>query len=187
MAIPLIRAATVGDAGACAAIYAPYVRDTVITFEESPPNTAAMAARITERGRTHGWLVATTDDRVLGFAYAGVYREREAWQWVCETTIYLDPAAAGRGIGRRLYAALFDVLADRGYRVAIASIALPNPASIALHEAVGFTQFGVSPAVGFKLGSWVDVAWLQRPLGDGAATAPEPLRTPLTPPGCGGN
>lgn len=172
MDVPLIRAATVGDAAACAAIYAPFVRDTVVSFEESPPDEAEMAARIVQRGRTHGWLVATSADRVLGFAYAGLYREREAWQWVCETTIYLDPAAAGRGLGRRLYAALFEILADRGYRVAIASIALPNPASIALHQSLGFTQRGLSPAVGFKLGSWVDVAWLQRPLGEGAGTAP---------------
>lgn len=172
MDVPLIRAATVDDAAACAAIYAPFVRDTVVSFEESPPDETEMAARIALRGRSHGWLVATTEDRVLGFAYAGVYREREAWQWVCETTIYLDPAAAGRGLGRRLYTALFDTLADRGYRVAIASIALPNPASIALHEALGFTQSGLSPAIGFKLGSWVDVAWLQRPLGEGTTTAP---------------
>lgn len=188
---PLIRAATIGDAAACAEIYAPYVRDTVISFEESPPDEVQMAARIAERGETHGWLVAAAGDRVRGFAYAGAYREREAWQWVCETTIYLDPAAAGRGVGRRLYTALLDVVAARGYRVAIASVALPNEASIALHEAVGFTQFGLSPAVGFKLGVWVDVAWLQRPLGDGPNTAPvrlgQPDTRPLSRPSSGGN
>ncbi len=140
-----------------------------------------MARRIEARGTSHAWLVASEPvpggeaGRVLGFAYAGTYREREAWQWVCETSIYLDPTATGRGVGRRLYSALLAALADRGYRVAIASIALPNPASIALHEAVGFTEFGISPRVGFKFGEWVDVAWLQRGIGPGTTTSPGAL------------
>lgn len=175
------------DAGACAELYAPYVRDTVVTFEASPPGRADMAARIADRGASHGWLVAAEGPRVLGFACAGTYRDRAAWQWVCETTIYLDPAARGRGLGRHLYAALFDVLVAGGYRVAIASIALPNPASIRLHEASGFTHYGTSPAVGFKLGRWIDVAWLQRGLGEGVATAPAPLRGRLSPPASDGS
>lgn len=182
MTEPVLRSATVDDAAACAAIYEPYVRDTVITFEEIVPDATEMAARIASKTASHGWLVATEPDRVrgadrvLGFAYAGTYREREAWQWACETTIYLDPGAAGRGLGRRLYLELFDVLARRGYRVAIASVALPNPASVALHEAVGFEHYGTSPAVGYKLGAWIDVAWFRRDLGPGSATAPDPPR-----------
>ncbi|MDO5681469.1 MAG: GNAT family N-acetyltransferase [Propionibacteriaceae bacterium] len=180
-----LRPASVADASGCAAIYAPYVLNTAISFEEIPPSAVQMTERIRHKSTSHGWFVATEADRLLGFAYAGTYREREAWQWVCETSIYLDPLAAGRGVGRQLYGVLLEHLAARGFRVAVASIALPNAASVALHQSLGFEHFGTSPGVGFKHHQWIDVAWFQRHLGSGTTTPAEPLQASVVNPGQG--
>lgn len=172
--VPVVRDASAADAPACAAIYAPYVRDSVITFEEAVPDVAETARRMEQAARDHAWLVAEVDGRVLGYAYAGRFKERVAFRWACETSVYLAPDARGQGLGRLLYTALLDRLAGRGYRIAVAAIALPNEPSMALHRAFGFEQVALLRSIGFKHGAWRDVAWLQRPLGEGPVSGVTP-------------
>lgn len=169
-----VRAATERDAAACAAIYAPYVTDTAITFEFDPPTADQMATRITDCQRTHAWLVGEQQGRVVGYAYGRPFREREAYRWSCEVSIYLEPGCRRTGAGRALYTVLFDRLAARGYRTALAGMALPNEASEGLHRAMGFQPVGVYRGIGFKHGAWHDVAWAQRPLATGDDPPVEP-------------
>ena len=150
------------DAAACAAIYAPFVRDTCISFELDPPGIEDMAGRIATYGASHAWLVAEVDGQVAGYAYGSPHRERAAYASSCDVAVYVDPAHSRRGIGRALYAALFPLLAQKGSHAAFAGIALPNEASIGLHEAMGFTPVGIYREVGWKLGGWRDVGWWQR-------------------------
>jgi len=161
-----IRRARAEDAVAIAAIYAPYVRDTTISFEDDPPDAIAMAEKIATIGARYPWLVAVEDGSVLGYAYASQHRERPVYRWSVDVSVYLDPAAHGRGIGRALYTALFAQLERLGFRGAFAGIALPNDASIGLHKALGFTLVGVYHRVGYKFGAWRDVSWWERPIGD---------------------
>jgi L-amino acid N-acyltransferase YncA len=143
-----------------AAIYAPYV-DGVVTFEEAAPDAAEMMQRI---AGGHPWLVAEGDGRVLGYASASPFRVRAAYRWAVEVGIYLAPDATGRGLGRALYAALLDRLAADGFAQAFASVSLPNPASAALHRALGFRPLGLLERAGYKAGRWVDVELWQRGL-----------------------
>lgn len=177
-----IRLATADDAGAVRAIYAPLIERTAVSFELDVPSEDEIARRITGRQPQHPWLVVdgTHDDSeggradgVAGYAYAGRFSGRPAYDWSVETSIYMAEPARGRGLGRALYAALLAVLDAQGYRQAMAGIALPNPASIRVHEAAGFTPVGVYRAAGWKFGAWHDVGWWQRSLGASDA-APEP-------------
>jgi phosphinothricin acetyltransferase len=161
----MVRDASEHDADACAAIYAPYVTDTAISFETEPPDAAAMASRIAPARRDYAWLVYEQDGRVVGYAYGGAFRPRAAYRWSCEVSVYLDPVFHGRGGGRALYEALFARLAARGYRMLVAGLAVPNDASVALHRAVGFEPIGTYRRIGWKHGAWRDVLWMQRPLG----------------------
>jgi phosphinothricin acetyltransferase len=165
----LVRDATVEDAAACAGIYAPYVRDTVISFELEPPTVAQMAARIEGGLARHAWLVLEDDGRVVGYAYGSTFNARAAYDWSTSVSVYTEPGRRRSGAGRALYAALFDRLAARGYLTALAGVALPNEASVGLHTAMGFEPVGTYRRVGWKLGRWHDVTWFQRPLGDGPA------------------
>ncbi|UOZ04393.1 MULTISPECIES: GNAT family N-acetyltransferase [unclassified Amycolatopsis] len=165
-----VRDATPDDAAACAAIYAPYVTDTVISFETEPPDTEEMTRRI---AGAHAWLVLEEDGQVLGFAYAGPFAKRAAYRWSCETSIYLEPGRRRTGAGRALYEALFSRLRERGYRRAFAGMAMPNDASAGLHRALGFEPAGVYRKVGWKHGAWRDVAWVQKDLSDDEG-APDP-------------
>jgi len=161
----LVRdAAEAGDAAACAAIYAPYVRDTAITFELDPPSAAEMASRIESARKTHAWLVAEDEGRVVGYAYGGEYKSRAAYQWSCEVSVYIARGRHRSGTGRALYEELLARLADRGYHMAVAGMTLPNEASAALHKAMGFTEVGTYKKIGWKNNNWHDVAWTQRPL-----------------------
>ncbi|CAM3428484.1 GNAT family N-acetyltransferase [Kibdelosporangium persicum] len=160
-----IRDASELDADACAAIYAPYVTDTVITFETEPPTAADMATRIATANRTHAWLVLEDDDgRVVGYAYGGPFKAREAYRFSCEVSVYLERGRRRTGGGRALYTALLERLAQRGYRMAAAGMTLPNDASVGLHRAMGFEPVGTYRRIGWKHGAWHDVAWAQRPL-----------------------
>jgi phosphinothricin acetyltransferase len=170
-----VRDATAADAGACAAIYAPYVTGTAITFESVPPDPAEMAGRIATAQRTHAWLVLTEDGRVVGYAYGGPYKARAAYRWSCEVSVYLERGRRRTGAGRALYEALFTRLVARGYRTAVAGMTLPNDASVGLHSALGFQQVGVYRRIGWKHGAWHDVAWTQREL----APAEDPPREPV--------
>lgn len=159
-----VRDASADDAAACAAIYAPYVTDTAVSFETEPPTVAEMGGRIATALRTHAWLVLTDGSRVCGYAYGGRFKERAAYRWSCEVSVYLETGLRRRGGGRALYAALLSRLAARGYRTAFAGMTLPNDASAGLHRALGFEPAGVLRRVGWKDGRWHDVAWLQRAL-----------------------
>lgn len=149
------------DAAACAAIYAPYVTDSCASFETEPPDEAEMARRINEYGASHAWLVAELNGDLVGYAYGSPHRSRAAYAASCDVTIYIAPRAARQGVGRRLYGTLLPRLAET-HHAAFAGIALPNPASVALHEAMGFAHLGTYHEVGWKLGAWRDVGWWQR-------------------------
>ena len=174
MVAMLVRDATESDAAACAAIYAPYVQDTAVTFESEPPSVAEMAARIAAAGRTHAWLVLEDSGRVVGYAYGGQHKARAAYRWACEVSVYLEPGRRRTGGGRALYEALLRRLADRGFRTAVAGMTLPNDASAGLHAALGFQPVGTYRRIGWKHGTWHDVAWVQRAIGDDADPPAEP-------------
>lgn len=148
--------ATPEDAGAIADIYMPYVRDTAISFETVPPSAQEMRSRLANTLAQFPWLVITDGQRLRGYAYAGPHRVRDAYRWCTDVSLYLEMSLHRRGHGRRLYTALLNVLGAQGYINAYAGIALPNPASVGLHEAMGFTRVGVFPSVGFKNGAWWD-------------------------------
>ncbi|HST47512.1 arsinothricin resistance N-acetyltransferase ArsN1 family B [Jatrophihabitans sp.] len=162
----LIRPAVATDAPACAAIYAPYVTDTAISFETEPPSAEEMARRIEAATRAHAWLVLEEAGRVVGYAYAGPFNPRAAYRWSAQVSVYLEPGRQRRGGGRALYQALLSRLAERGFRTALAGMTLPNDASEGLHRALGFIPVGTYRRVGFKHGRWHDVAWVQRSIGD---------------------
>jgi L-amino acid N-acyltransferase YncA len=167
-----IRLATEADAAAIAAVYRPYVEESRISFEEEPPEAAEVAQRIASP--IHPWLVVEEDSRVLGYASTSPMRNRRAYRWSVETGIYLDPAAQGQGIGRQLLNVHLELLERQGFVTVIAGIALPNEASVALHEKLGFTLSGIERGVGFKLGEWVDVGRWQRNLAPRSGTPAEP-------------
>lgn len=169
-----IRDAIEGDAAACAAIYRPFVTGTAVSFEIEAPSEAEMAGRIREVARTHAWLVAEVGGQVVGYAYARPFAARESYRWSCETSIYLASGRRRSGLGRELYGVLLARLAERGFRVAVAKMTLPNEASEGLHAALGFRPVGVHRRIGFKHGSWHDIAISQLDLatGDDAPTEP---------------
>jgi phosphinothricin acetyltransferase len=170
----VVRAASEADAAACAAIYAPYVTDTAITFELEPPSEREMRARIASAERTHAWLVLEHAGRLVGYAYGGSFNPRPAYRWACEVSVYLEMGRRRTGGGRALYAALLARLAERGFRIAVAGMTLPNEASVGLHRAMGFEPVGTFAHIGFKHGAWHDVAWSQRPIGAEADPPAEP-------------
>jgi phosphinothricin acetyltransferase len=167
-----IRAANASDAGQIAAIYAPYVRDTAISFEVVPPTTAEMRARIRAVGAAYPWLVAASNGAVLGYAYAGRHSERAAYQWSVNVSVYIHPDHHRRGIGRALYTALLGIVTAQGFYRAYGGITLPNASSIGLHETMGFRPLGVYHGVGYKLGAWHDVGWWELTLQGGAPPPP---------------
>lgn len=168
-----VRDAVPDDAAACAAVYAPYVLGTAVTFEETPPTAQEMAERIGAAQRTHAWVVLVDEGTVTGYAYGTTFRTRPAYRWTCEVSAYLAPGRAGRGGGRALYEVLLPRLAGLGYRTVVAGMVPPNPGSEALHRAFGFEPVGTFHRVGHKLGKWHDVAWVQRTLADDDAPVVE--------------
>ncbi len=157
-----IRSANVADAGAIATIYNHYIADSCITFETDPVSEADMATRIQDTlAIPLPWLVAESAGQIAGYAYATKWKGRCAYRFAVETTIYLDPDATGDGIGTTLYAALIDAVRAASMRSAIGGIALPNDASIRLHERLGFRKVGHFERVGFKHDKWIDVGYWQ--------------------------
>ena len=161
-----IRPAVAQDARALSAIYAPYVEQTTVSFEETPPTPEEFERRIEKSRSRWQWLVAEIDRVVVGYAYGTQHRERPAYRWSVEVSAYVDAKYHRRGVGRALYDALFIDLADRGFCTAFAGITLPNEASVALHTRMGFTPIGVFCSIGWKFERWHDVAWFQRRLRD---------------------
>jgi L-amino acid N-acyltransferase YncA len=172
----MIRLATSADAEGILAIYRPIVRDTVISFELEAPDVAEIRRRVEGTIAKYPWLVYEDRDGIAGYAYASEPRERLAYQWSVDVSCYVHERARRRGIGKSLYEALKRVLRAQGFCNAFAGIALPNAASVALHEAVGFVALGEYRNVGFKLGAWRDSVWLQCALGKPPANPPPPLR-----------
>ncbi len=160
----MIRMATAADADAVAAIYAPFCTSSAVSFETEAPTAAVMAERIRRITAQYPWLVIEDDGAVCGYAYASRHRERAAYQWSAEVTVYVAGSHHRSGVGRSLYARLFELLVKQGYFKAFAGITLPNPGSVRLHETMGFLPIGVFQGIGYKLGAWHDVAWYQKQL-----------------------
>ena len=156
----MLRPATTADAAALAAIYNHYVLNTIITFEEEPVTVAGMTGRIKEVAAAGlPWLVWTEKGKVLGYAYAGKWKSRCAYRYSVESTVYLDKDATGRGLGAKLYTALITKLKKGKIHGIIGGVALPNEASVALHEKLGFKKIGHFEEVGWKFGKWIDVGY----------------------------
>lgn len=167
------------DASACAAIYAPFVRDGVASLEEVAPDAGELARRIERISSTHAWLVAELDERVAGFAYASAHRDRASYRWATDVSVYIDPRAQRRGIATMLYRALFRLQVRQNFRIACAGITLPNQASVSLHESLGFELVGVYRRIGYKHRAWHDVGWWQLELSPGAPDPPAEPGPPL--------
>ena len=155
----MIRTCRPADASQICAIYNHYVEHTVVTFEEVAVSDREMAQRINDVVDRLPWLVCEHDEAIVGYAYAAPWKSRSAYRFSVESTVYLAPSFAGRGVGTALYRALLADLRTRGIHCAVGGIALPNPASIALHEKLGFSKIGQFREIGWKLGRWVDVGY----------------------------
>ena len=163
------------DAAACAAIYAPHVEGSAVSFEERAPDAGEMATQIEQARTSHAWVVAERDGRVAGFARATPFRGLAGYRWSVTVSIYVAEGEHGRGLGKALYGALFERLRERGFRMACAGITLPNEASVGLHESLGFELVGVNREIGWKDGAWRDVGWYQLELAPaGEGPPPEP-------------
>ncbi len=177
-----IRIARDEDAAAIHAIYAPSVLDGVATFETGLPGVGAMRERLRARLQHYPWLVWEEAGEVLAYAYAGRFRERAAYDWIAETSIYVRANAHRRGIARRLYGGLLDVMRLQGITQAVGVITLPGTASMAMHEAMGFTPAGVWRQCGYKLGQWWDVGVWQKELQPAANPPAAVIPFPRLPP-----
>ncbi len=174
MAGPLIRLAGPQDAAAVAATYAPYVTDTIVSFEEAAPDPAEMAKRMAGDGRgLHPWLVAESEDGVIGFASSSPFRTRPSYRWTVETGVYLAPEAQGQGLGRALMERMLALLTSQNFTAAVAGITLPNAPSVALHEKLGFAPCATYRDTGFKLGEWRTVQVFTRDLAPRLNPPPE--------------
>ncbi len=171
----MIRPAESHDADEVAAIYAPIVRNTPISFELDPPDANEMSRRIARTVAMTPWLVCTTGTALVGYAYATGHRERAAYRWSVDVSAYVHEAARGRGVGAALYEALLGILRVQGFHRAYAGITLPNAASVGLHESAGFRPVGVYRSVGFKCGAWHDVGWWERALVEASDSPAEPV------------
>lgn len=170
-----IRPATAQDVPRILEIYAPYVETTAISFEYTVPTLEVFTQRFLSIAAKFPWLVWEEDGSVLGYAYGSLPFERAAYQWSAEASIYLCPEAQGKGIGRKLYTALEDILRQQGYRKVYAIITTANEASVAFHEAVGYRHTATFPECGYKFGTWYGTIWMEKDLN----TWPAPPKTPI--------
>jgi phosphinothricin acetyltransferase len=173
---PVIRLAEDSDAKAFARIYAPYVTDTVISFEMIPPSEAEMRDRFSAISTQYPWLVCENKGEISGYAYAGRHSARAAYEWSIDVSVYIDRNLHRRGIGRALYTTLFAILVQQGFYNAFAGVTLPNAGSVGLHESFGFQQIALYKNVGNKMGKWHDVGWWQMPLRE-LVDVPEPTKS----------
>jgi len=159
-----VRRANCSDAPFIAETYRPFVAESWASFEQKVPDADEIAARIDTAGALYPWLIAEQDGRAMAYAYASPHRSRAAYVSSVDTTIYCAEGMRGKGVGKGLYEALIELLTKQHYVMAFAGIALPNAASIALHQSVGFELIGTYPNVGYKHGAWRDTQWWGRPL-----------------------
>jgi len=171
----ILRLATPADGAACAAVYRPYVEGSPISFERTPPDAEEMGRRISRVMERTPWLVAEVDGVVRGFAYGMRHRERAAYDWTVETTVYVDEAFPRHGIGQACMRALLEILRMQGFHLVVAGVTFPNVSSVALHTALGFRSIGIYPAIGYKDGRWYDVGWFGLELGPREGN-PSPVR-----------
>jgi L-amino acid N-acyltransferase YncA len=171
---PFLRMANEQDASTIRAIYGPFCENSVTSFEASAPPLEEMQARIRKTTAHYPWLVCVRDGEVRGYAYAGAHRERAAYRWSVDAAVYLAEGHRRIGMGRALYTALFKILELQGYFKVYAGITLPNPASVGLHEAMGFAPVGIYRGVCYKFGAWRDVGWWQLALQAERAEPAEP-------------
>ena len=173
------RADPSADAAAVAEIYRPQVESGIASFEEAAPTADEMTRRMGATLARFPWLVAeSSSGDVIGYAYAGPHRERAGYRWSVNISVYVEAAAHGHGVGRALYDALLDNLRHQGFVNVYAGIALPNPASVALHQAIGMRRVSLYERVGWKFDAWHDVAWYWLRLSDPAGQPPEPIPLP---------
>ncbi len=172
----VIRPARLEDAPSILTIYAPYVRDTAISFEYEPPLLPVFTARMAGIMETYPYLVCEREGRILAYAYATRHMERQAYAWDVQTSIYASPDARRKGVGRALYVALFTLLRALGYYNAYAIITLPGTGSVEFHRSMGFTDAGVHRRSGYKFGTWHDVAWMEKHLLETGASVVPPGR-----------
>lgn len=170
-----IRLATQADASSILDIYAPYVKETAVTFDVTVPTRFDFIRRMEEIRERFPYLVAEQDERITGYAYAHSERDRAAYQWNAELSIYIHKDFQGHGLGSRIYSTLIDLLGILGYRNLYAAITLPNEASLFMHQRLGFRELAVHKNAGYKLGKWHDVAWLDKKLGPYTAEPTPPL------------
>jgi len=164
----MLRSATIRDASAIAAIYAPFVHHGTRSFESTAPDATEMTLRIERTLKTHPWIVAEDDGgEIVGYAYATGFRGRDAYRFTAETSVYVRPGSQGSGVGSRLAIALLEALRTSGCRTAIAVITLPNEPSVRMHEHVGYREAGRLPAVGWKADRWIDIGYWHLDLGGG--------------------
>ena len=171
-----VRVATTADGDACAAIYAPYVLETSVSFELVPPTGADMAARIARTVDRSPWLVVEVDGIVRAYAYGMRHRDRAAYDWTIETTVYVDRHFRRQGLGRVAMRSLLAVLRLQGFHLAVAGVTAPNPGSVKLHRSLGFERIGEFQAIGWKRGGWHGVEWFAREL-----SPRDPVPDPITP------
>lgn len=171
----MIRLATADDAAAIVEIYRPSIENSTTSFETVVPSVDEMRQRIESCLERYPWIVDEDQNGLRGYAYAGSHHVRAAYRWSANVSVYVDQHAQRQGVARRLYLTLFAILEQQGIRRALAGITVPNPASHEFHSSLGFELVGVYTQVGYKLGNWLDVSWLQRPLGEGATTQPAEL------------
>lgn len=159
-----IRLATTSDASEIIEIYRPFVENTTVSFEADVPDASEMASRISKYLKKHCWLVYESKGKVVGYAYSSPHRDRDAYQWTLETSVYLSPDFRRKGIAEKLYKLILEISKRQGYFSALAGIGQPNPASVRFHEKMGFERMAVYTNVGYKLGNWVTNHWFERPL-----------------------
>lgn len=171
-----IRIAGSADAQGMLRIYAPYIRNTVITFENEVPAPAQFAERMQKGLEKFPWIVCLVNDEVAGYVYASAYRDREAYQWSCECSVYVHDRFHGKGLASELYSVLFQLLQAQGLKNVYAVITLPNEPSVRLHEKCGFEFFAAYDQVGYKLGGWQKVGWWRLQLGNYDPEPAPPLK-----------
>jgi L-amino acid N-acyltransferase YncA len=174
----MLRLAHPDDAAQIAAIYRPFCEESPVSFETEAPDAAEMALRIESTNRRFPWLVDDAGGVIRGYAHASPHRQKAAYRWAVEVTIYLHPAHRRQGLARPLYEELFRRLRAQGIFKAYAGILVPNPPSQAFHESMGFTLVGIYRKIGYKLGAWRDVGWWQLALQPEIESPPEPTPPP---------